>query len=451
MRLVNTIRLWSVPLILFLIPWQTHYVVSMETIEGDIWPFGIARIFLVEVLVLLAFLLHLPLQLNTKSNYLSRILLIGLLLVIPSVLLSSNTILSVFHLVHLVSAAVLFLLLIDNRQDGQKLFWAFIGGLIIPLALGFIQFITGENIVSSVLALAGQSAFDLGSSIIESDSGRWLRAYGSFEHANVFGGYIAAGLTLIVGRLLTLGNSRHVISTDPRHKRGSGEISRLSKLDKIASILLTVLFSAGLIISFSRSAWLAYIAALLVGGFVFIILQRISLKKLVPGSILAFLAILLSSLIFFEPIMARLNPAETIAGQSVGERQDQYELFTSVFNSFFVGLGPGAYTYSLSEVESLASIWEYQPIHNTILLFVAEVGFLGALGLLFWIISIDRINYKAISSGSGLATVGMMIGTIILILALFDHYLWSSWAGLVLLCITFGFIVNFSNFDGKKP
>ncbi|MFC1788242.1 O-antigen ligase family protein [Patescibacteria group bacterium] len=46
------------------------------------------------------------------------------------------------------------------------------------------------------------------------------------------------------------------------------------------------------------------------------------------------------------------------------------------------GVGVSGYTFVLSELKPDQRVWAYQPIHNSFLLILAEVGLLGLLALL---------------------------------------------------------------------
>ena len=69
-----------------------------------------------------------------------------------------------------------------------------------------------------------------------------------------------------------------------------------------------------------------------------------------------------------------------------------------------------------------------------------EVGILGLLFVLVWFIAIDRINYKRLPNIK--AVIAMMMGISILTISLFDHYLWSNWAGLALVVFVAAMLVR---------
>jgi O-antigen ligase len=195
---------------------------------------------------------------------------------------------------------------------------------------------------------------------------------------------------------------------------------------------MTILFSGTLVITFSRGAWLSLVISLVVFLFFFLISRAKKLTRKSLGLIgLMLITCAMTAMLFWNPFTTRFHPAERLEAQSLVERQDQYHEFGQLFRSSPIfGVGPGAYAVALEDQYPGDEPWRYQPVHNAILLVLAELGFVG--GILFFVLVqiLDLRNYKAWNSLEGV--FGMSLGTALLIPALLDHYVWSSWSGLIL-------------------
>jgi O-antigen ligase len=111
---------------------------------------------------------------------------------------------------------------------------AFLLGLIIPIALGWFQVLTGGSSESTLLGIADKDAQTLGVAVVETDDGRTLRAYGTFPHPNIFGGYLAVGVIALAW------------------------LTRFAKSKREIALMLvgSAVLGSTLIVTFSRSAWL---------------------------------------------------------------------------------------------------------------------------------------------------------------------------------------------------
>ncbi|MEK7105674.1 MAG: O-antigen ligase family protein [Patescibacteria group bacterium] len=403
---------WLVYVALFLLPWQTRYIFDQKLIGGEPFEYGTLSVYAVELLVLAAFFLGQRLMIRREHQVSVKTIGIVLLAVAISIPFSFNADLSLNAWMHLVFAGALFCLLLDQRVDRTRAMTAFVLGLIGPAVLGLFQFFSGWSPLSTIFGLAFHEASQLGASVIESEAGRQLRAYGSFSHPNVFGGYLAIGLLL-------------TFFLASRHK---------TRFTYFLQLPLVSLFSFTFILTFSRSAWLAFLAAAAVGIFFIVRQHRALIRTHAPRLGLTALLLAAASLIFITPFVNRFDPNERLEQISVSERVHQYQAFPLVVNhDLLTGVGVGAYTLALAEIKPSQPAWSYQPIHNVPLLVLGEVGIVGALAMIFWAVTVDRVNYAAIRRRSVTAIGGIVLGTVPLVIIFFDHYLWSSWQGLALL------------------
>lgn len=392
-------------LILFLLPWQTRFIYD-SAFDGE---YGTMSLYAVEILITVAFFVGARLHVRREHKMSVKAMGIVLLASALSIPFSLNPDLGLAVWNHLLFAGMLFAVLLDQRVDRWKSMSAYVAGLILPSVLGLYQVAIGSSGASKWLGLALHRASDLGVAVVETDGLRLLRAYGSMTHPNVLGGFLAVGILCALFL----------------HVRKPSSFLPLSSL---------FLFSFTLIATFSRSAWLAFVAALLVGGGFIVWKHRPLIRARVQSVAVFGLALLTAVAVFHAPLFSRFDSTERLEQISVADRLGQYKTFLSVIDqSGWTGTGIGQYTLALAKAQPDQPTWSYQPIHNVPLLVFAEIGLLGLLVILFWAGSVDKENYTAIRKGSVGAIGGIMLGTVPLTIVFFDHYLWSNWAGLALL------------------
>ena len=245
-----------------------------------------------------------------------------------------------------------------RRRAGR----VFLLGLIAPTFLGIGQFIFQFAPASKLFGLAAHYPADLGVSVIETGAGRFLRAYGSFDHPNIFGGLMALASLLAF-------------------YWGLKETNKKIKFFIFASGLL---FSVGLLVSFSRSAFLAFAL-----GFLALTLSQRKIiwqrgkSFLIGGAILLTLFIALCSPL----LLVRTNPESRLEVKSLTERRLFKEQAQQIIKQRPVrGVGLGGYIPTLMLVNPSLEPWNYQPVHNYWLLVWAELGIFGLFGfIIFWL------------------------------------------------------------------
>jgi len=409
---------WLTYVILFLLPWQTRWIYADVLLSGEHWEYGTLGLSAVEVILLAAIFLR------GRPSWLSglwkvqrwTVLFFGTCFI--SLSLSWFFPGALHHLLHLCFAYALFSLVLDARANPKTLVWSFLLGLIVPSILAWYQVIAGNSPASTFFGLAFQDASVFGTSVVATGGERLLRAYGSFPHPNIFGGYLAVALLLFV-RMGWKGNK-----------------------EKILWILAT-LFGSVFILTFSRSAWLALGVGLImiaVAAWRFHVRSSPRAWKIFYFSLLGMLA---AGSLFSQAIFTRFDASERLESLSVSERVNGYEQFDDVFlKNPVTGVGAGGYTAALSVIFPGQSTWAYQPVHNVFLLMLAETGLLGFLVFFGWIISIGTVSLRVLRDPRGFFGIGLM--GILFTLALFDHYLWSLWPGLALSAFVFGMILRFA-------
>lgn len=419
-RIANIIFLATI----FFLPWQARWIYASLTIGGEAWEYGKLSLYAVELLLLVVFCLRVKSYRSYKSYWsdwsykISALCLVALLI---SFLFATNFWLSVAMLPHFLFAFLLFALIIDERTRIKSVAVAFVAGLVIPSLLGWFQLLSGWSPVFSWLGLAERSNMALGDAVVGIGI-RWLRAYGSYPHPNVFGGALAVGLLAWGWTWISF------VSTEKRFFR-------------VAWLAVGFLLSATLVITFSRSAMLG-LALAIVLGIVWMIWQKRRVRRAwLPAIGIMALSFGITAWIFNGLLSSRIVLDSRIEQLSVSEREQGYNLVGRVIQtSPITGVGIGGYTAALADIVQGKPWWFYQPAHNIFLLALAEVGIIGFV--LFGIVDFYACRWLWRARRLSVGIFGTMMAVSLLIPALFDHYLWSLWPGLSLAAFAAGFLAK---------
>jgi len=420
-KIRNKILPFILPVVFFLLPWQTRWIFAQNTIGGESFEYGVISLYVVEALVVLAFIIYGRLKICQKYQKAVGFSFLILGITFISMLWAINGDVAFGQFVHILIAMMLFLLLLDSRTNLRWVSIGLIAGLMIPIGLGIWQVVIGSSIASTWLGLASRDAQILGDAVLtlENDT-RILRAYGSFSHPNIFGGYLVAGLLSLL--ILPIFSSPH--HHPSRATEGSRGISRILWYTAAALLLI------GLILTYSQSAWIAIIIGLICGiGILFYYRhpersRGISRLKVAAG---VFSILIILGSIFGVLILNSVGVDQS----SISERAEQYQEWPDVAsNSIVLGSGLGNYTYSIEQLDQTREWWQYQPVHNTPMLIIGEIGILGLILVIGWLASIDKLNFNRLPKRAPL--IALMMGCALLVIAGLDHYLWTQWSGLAL-------------------
>lgn len=321
-----------------------------------------------------------------------------------SIFWSENKILALFRYLILVLGILLFYLVkrLDFVKTTQVIKF-FLIGLFAPAILGIWQFFSQSTYVNKYLGLAYHSASILGDSIIETGTGRFLRAYGSFDHPNILGGMMAIALILVL--YLSL----------------KKEIKRNERLFYLISFAI---FYTALLVSFSRSGILALAASA-----PFIIIKAwkrgIFQKKLISLFILLLISISAVIIIPYQDLfLGRVEVTSRLEKKSITERETYLaQAAKLIIKKPIQGVGVGNYILAEKKIDNNAhDFWYYQPVHNYWLLIWSEIGIIGLLGALIFWFAIFKLSAKKYLWPLGLA---------LLTISLLDHWLWTQPQGLI--------------------
>jgi O-antigen ligase len=173
---------------------------------------------------------------------------------------------------------------------------------------------------------------------------------------------------------------------------------------------LVLVTSALVFLSFSQNAWLAlflspaayFVAKRTNGGFV---------KFVTTAAVASFFLTLLRPSVIARELLQRIELA-VVAGKIISL-------------SPLLGIGAGNFIIQLPANTVQRPIWFLQPVHNIFLLLAAEIGLIGLLLFVYFVI-------RNISTKNSLPVLA------ILLTGFFDHYWVSFFQNMMLAALVFG-------------
>ena len=373
---------FGIYLLVFLLPWQTRWIFEAGKINGAASEYLTYSLYGVDILLvslLILALIYFRKNIFISKNFTSinrymevKLLLIFLALGAVSILWSENKNLAFYREVQII-LALGFFWLVANFTKISKLAFSFVASLIVPTLLGLWQFFAQTTFADKWLGLAEHKANLGGTSVVETFSngivdGRWLRAYGSFDHPNIFGGVVAIGIlvTLILlchfslnGKFL--GTKSLIGDLVPKNKFiFQGQAYFLC----LFLHFCLVLFSAGLFASLSRSAWLALLLGIIfVGAFLFLQQKFVDLKNLIYGSFIIVAVFLVMSVGYGKLMNVRVEGGTRLENLSLDQREVYLQQAkTLILQKPITGVGIGNYIESLAKLKPNNQSWTYQPV-----------------------------------------------------------------------------------------
>lgn len=421
--------------LVFSVPFGTRYIWSVGRIAGVSVEWGTVSLYASQLLALAVVALGGWLAVRRGRFFgRTRVALLALALAGLAVLSALLAALDASIVTPLLPAAwvivgAMLLIVIDAWRPAPRLLAAaWFASAVVQAVLALIQLFLQKVSASKWVGMASQQAADLGTFVVETADGRWLRAYGSFGHPNILGFWLAVGLAMAIGLLIELAS------------------------DWRRSLIWAGLpvIGAGLLASFSRSAALAFLVAGLATGAACHLMRRADWAK---RSWLA-LALALSGFTLMAAFLPDLTGTRLLGSgrlevRSVSQRvslsADAWEL---IRRQPVWGVGPGQMPYAAHRLMPDGRLgYDYQPAHNQPLLIAAEIGLLGLLAWLGLLVSLSvrlvsrfrRLRRRPapndvwLPTAAGLAAAGLTV-------LLLDHFLWSLWPGQLTFWLLAGFL-----------
>jgi hypothetical protein len=324
----------------------------------------------------------------------------------------------------------LFLAAATASEARAALAWGLLISGAIQASIGLAQFALQHTLGLRDLGELVMRPEWSGASVITVNGLPTLRAYGLTQHPNLLGGYLMVAVLIGAGLALS-----------PRAPRWQA----------IAAIALTGLSFAGLLVTFSRAAWLG----LAIGGLAaFALLLRPAVRARVSwraaGATFAVLAAIGSIFVVTQWPLLRPRLGISVEGveiRSVDERSGlEAGAWTLIGEHPWLGVGYGNFSIALWQRQppALEDYPIYQPVHRVPLLVLAELGLPGAA---LWLIlafgpwaTIWRRHKTWPEPDMPAALVVAISGAIaaLTVVSWFDFYPWFSQQGRLLMWIVWG-------------
>jgi len=401
-------------LFIILIPWQIRYIFFDYKINNQVSEYGRLSLYfsiVILVLTLIVYLFNNPYKLKSFFDYKrwsrkSKSLFLFFFYLLLMSLFSSIYYISLYYFILILLASVFIFLLKDF--DKQKFYNLFLLNGIIQGILAIYQSYTQKVVGNKYLGIAEQVPERLGVSVLEIDGFRILRSYGSLSHPNVLGGFLL--ISILIGIYIWIRFYKKLRN------------NLLYFIFIISSITISTI---GLLLTFSRSSLLTLLISLLT-LIIFSLFKKdyLSIQIVFKYFIILLLSFFLVNLLWSNSWNSRFNFSNRLEINSIEERVDSFNQIDLNNNSqlfFGQGLGMNTFVNHSNDLE----VYNIQPIHNIFILILSEIGIVGVLLL---INLFNKRRYNVLS---------LLLFTGFIVLGLFDHYLWTSWTGLLLISLLF--------------
>jgi O-antigen ligase len=328
---------------------------------------------------------------------------------VASIVFSVDPLLSLYHSVRLALLLGLYLYVINEIKTLNEIVLPIALQVLIQATVGIAQVLRQHSVGLWWLGEYNLDPAAKGISVVVAGGVRALRAYGLTDHPNILGGCLAFALLVIAAWYLASDTPWRALTSS-----------------------LFALGVVGLLLTFSRSAWVAMSGGLvLVAGLLLKTRQR---RTLLDG-----LGLLGAALIVMVPFAwqnagylgVRLNQSDSFTrvateNRSITERSVLLDAAIEILaGHVWTGVGLGAFPTALHGAYSDFP-FDYQPPHIVLLDVAAEIGIFGAL---FYLISMvgpwlalwrnrRRLTFSpALIGASGVLLAVTLVG-------FFDYYTW---------------------------
>lgn len=410
----------------FLLPWQTKLI-----IRPDVNNFNEISLYVSQLVLLLALISFFIYKLGVKDSgrptpIIWYFLGVWETITIISFFYASDRQLSMYHYLLLLAGLGLFYLVReginraayeDSCLNRTRIIYVFLASIFLQSVLGIYQFLSQRSFAFKYLGLAAHDPEIAGSAVIETLSGRWLRAYGGFDHPNIFGGVLVVSLIL----------SAYLLA---RKKIINSNIQIWGLIMLFFSYFFALI---ALFFSFSRAAWIAYIVGIVIMAIIIFRREDHWVGRRFLALIFFSLALLaIAALPYRELALTRFRAEGRLEQISISERETYNVQAGAIIKSHpWFGVGNANYVRYL-ENHSQVDFPYYQPVHNVFLLMFAENGIFAFLAFIFFLIFLAFSPRRQNFAWSIMAAI--------IIMMLLDHWLISLPFGILFLFLILGLI-----------
>lgn len=436
---INTVKLAKISYFLFILslffPIRHVFFSDQAFITGAYSDFTSYSLYLSDIFILTTWILILPRGENfyhvvEKLKY----LIFWLVLAVFWFLLKNEPINWYFNLkiLELIVAYGTTLVLFKEKAFKFRTILTIVALSSIQAIIAIIQFYKQTYLGLNKLGEQLISPISLGVAKIVSGETPYIRGYGTFPHPNVLSAFL---VTSSFAFLWLFVNSN----------------SFKSKVFYTLGFFINVF---GLIITFSRAGYLAFLVGLIF-FFSFLLIKTLIAKfyvqnpeiitKLKQSLFITIICIALGTAVYWPFITTRA----TLSDQSSLDRMTYNKIGLKIIRDnpiFGTGVGESVLHMERYSEKNLEP-WEKQPIHNYFLLSASELGIVGFLLILWIFLSHFFSLFKKILSSENFKELGkfVFLATILIsffTLMLFDHYFYTIQQTQMLLWIVLGAIVR---------
>ena len=408
-------------------------------------------------------------QINSKLQIQKIILVIFLMLAGVSIFFAYSKGLAIYNSVRLLMAVgfswVIAWSIKEEAINLQGICWSLGLSAVFQSFVAFLQFIQQKSLGLWFLGESVLGANIPGVAKITVEGGKLIRAYGTMPHSNILAAFLIVGLLALSYVWLRLSTNNEFVTN-----------LRIKRLFSVAGIFIVI---TGLILTFSRSGWIIAtisIIALLVGLIIENVKvkmkndnEKLKIKKNLffehgrEKTLLFALIFILSSvalanfLIFKDFILARGHISKSEV--SVTQRLVYNEVAWDIIKNRPLGVGIGnQILYSVKngiyQNFGMNKAWQWEPIHNIYLLIASEIGVVGGVMFVVFLLSLLITNYqlpitkREIKFDNRGLVISRLMFIAFLAFGLVDHFLWTLWPGKLMLWLIIGMLMGVSSLNG---
>lgn len=313
-----------------------------------------------------------------------------------SLLLSpvEDSTLKFFTLIGLTELLCIYFLIANKILKVNEIFRVLTWSMSFQALLAILQLALGHSLGLGFLGEPTLSLTTAHLAKLQLGSFELIRSYGTFEHPNILGGFLAFS---ILGTLLYPPSSIRLRNA------------------------LLVLQLLGLVCSFSRSALLGLILGILMLSYRSVPLIKEKYNRFVSYGIFILMFLEILVLVLTRPLPLLSDPA-------IQTRIEGYEQAGQIFIEHPLGTGWSFETLFIDENPTRTWLpWDYQPTHNIFLLAWVETGLQGlfAFVLLLILTSKKLLEHEKMlgtSHEESKKNFFFSMGLILITTGFFDHY-----------------------------
>ncbi len=414
-------------LFIFLLPWQTRYMLFPYMWAGHFFEYASFSIYAVEFVLWLCIIASLPYLKRIRIADADMFLCTFLFVAVVVSFFASEPALAFVALFRIAEGVLLYF-----SVRTMKINWVYFLSLftiagVMQAILAFVQIKLQYVSSSALLGIAAQDPHTFGVSVVEFGAGeRFLRAYGSFPHPNMLGGFLVAALcaAIMLYAKLSAGGSMKL-----RAFRYYKSAIRVSISCMVIALLL----------SFSRSAWIGY--GIMLVFFAAVMFRRKDLRHVIGECVLITLIVTaLFGVALRGPFFARIQASGMLERQSIEDRMNEMsEARALVAQRIVRGVGVGNYTLSAARRAEFTAPWFTQPVHSAYILVFLETGLLGVIFWLYFLSLTVVRAWKNVRNQLSLQAVFPLAAFLALCaINALDHYQWTLFSGIMLFWAVLG-------------